>query len=185
MGHWRAPRTARRRRASNGAMDATERFWVLVLAGGDGTRLAPLTRRLAGFPIPKQSCRLLGDRSLLETTLDRIAPLVPRRRTLVIVNREHLGLARPQLTRVPAGNVVVQPRNRDTGPGLVTSLLALERRDPRASVAVFPSDHHVRDEAAFRRHVAEMFSVVAQHPERLVLLGVRPEHAEAEYGYLV
>ena len=146
-------------------MDATERLWALVLAGGDGTRLAPLTRLIAGLPIPKQYCRLLGDRSLLEATLDRIAPLVPRTRTLVIVNRGHLSLARPQLRRIPSANVVVQPRNRDTGPGLVTSLLALEHREPKATAAVFPSDHHVRDQAAFRRRVAEMRSVVAQHPD--------------------
>ena len=140
---------------------AADRLWALVLAGGDGTRLQALTRLIAGAPIPKQYCRIVGDRSLLETTLARIAPLVRRERTLAIVNRGHLSLARPQLAAIPTSNVLVQPRNLDTGPGLLVSLLALARRDAAATVAVFPSDHDMRDEAAFRRHVARMASLEA------------------------
>src|SRR5215470_5471976 len=74
-----------------------ESFWALVLAGGDGTRLQSLTHLIAGAPIPKQYCRILGPRSLLETTLSRIAPLVSAERTLAIINRDHLAIARPQL----------------------------------------------------------------------------------------
>jgi Nucleotidyl transferase len=76
------------------ANPSTESFWALVLAGGDGTRLQGVTRMIAGAPIPKQYCRILGSRSLLETTLRRIAPLVAAERTLVIINRDHLTIAR-------------------------------------------------------------------------------------------
>lgn len=160
------------------------RVWALVLAGGDGTRLQALTRLIAGAPIPKQYCPILGDRSLLETTLDRIAPLVPRERTLVIVNRAHLRLARPQLVSVPSSNVIVQPRNLDTGPGIVMSLLELARRDPAATVAIFPSDHDIQEEAAFRRHVARMVELVDTRPDAIVLLGVRPDRPDSGYGYI-
>jgi mannose-1-phosphate guanylyltransferase len=163
---------------------ATGRLWALVLAGGDGTRLQALTRLIAGTPIPKQYCRILGDRSLLETTLARIAPLVPPERTLAIVNRAHLPLARPQLAAMPAPNLLVQPRNLDTGPGLLVSLLALAGRDRAATVAVFPSDHDIRDEVAFRRHVTQMADLVAAHPDRIALLGARPERPETGYGYI-
>ena len=110
-------------------MDATTspRLWALVLAGGDGTRLAPLTRRIAGAPIPKQYCRIVGERSLLEETLARLSGLVPRSRTCVVVNRGHLPLARPQTASLPPRNVIVQPRNRDTGPGLLLPILELAR----------------------------------------------------------
>ena len=96
-----------------------ERPWALVLAGGEGRRLRALTQRIAGAPIPKQYCRIAGDRSMLEWTLARIAPLVPRERMLVVVNHSHLELALPQLLDIPPGNVIVQPENRDTGPGIV------------------------------------------------------------------
>ena len=159
-------------------------LWALVLAGGDGRRLQDLTRRIAGAPIPKQYCRIVGDRSLLEATLARIAPLVTRERTLAIVNREHLALATPQLRTVPGWNVVVQPQNRETGPGMLLSLLVLARRRPDATVAVFPSDHHIGDERKFRAHVAHMARLVDAHPDRIALLGVEPERPESGYGYI-
>jgi mannose-1-phosphate guanylyltransferase len=158
--------------------------WALVLAGGDGTRLREFTRALTGHPIPKQYCRIVGDRSLLERTLDRIAPVAPPERTLVIVNRDHLPLARPQLGSVPAENVIVQPRNCDTGPGLVLSLLALARRAPDARVAVFPSDHWVADEGAFVAAVARALGVVGRLPRKMALIGIPPEHPEPDLGYI-
>jgi mannose-1-phosphate guanylyltransferase len=158
--------------------------WALVLAGGDGTRLQALTRAIAGRPIPKQYCRILGDRSMLETTLDRIRPLVPRRRTAVVVNRDHLDLARPQLRPLPADNLVVQPRNRDTGPGILLSLLALRERTGDAVVAVFPSDHFVGDPRRFQAYVRAAFEMVRSDPRRIVLLGIRPDFVEPGYGYI-
>ncbi|HSV05315.1 MAG TPA: hypothetical protein VLI07_02310, partial [Candidatus Binatus sp.] len=83
---------------------------------------------IAGTPIPKQYCRIVGKRSLLEATLERIAPVVAPERTLAIVNSGHLSLARPQLASLPRANVFVQPFNRDTGLGILVSLLELARR---------------------------------------------------------
>jgi mannose-1-phosphate guanylyltransferase len=159
--------------------------WALVLAGGDGRRLQRLTRRIAGAPIPKQYCRITGDRSLLEATLQRVARFAPRERTLVIVNRDHLPLARSQVRGLPPGNLLVQPSNRDTGPGLLFSLLALARREPAAQVAVFPSDHWVEDDARFVAHVARASRFVADHPEKIALLGIRPDRPDPGYGYVV
>jgi mannose-1-phosphate guanylyltransferase len=102
---------------------------------------------------------------------------------MAIVNRDHLPLARPQLTRLPDENVVVQPANRDTGPGLLLSLLALERRHV-GRVAVFPSDHFVADETALVRHVRRATSVLDHCPDKLVLLGIRPERPEPGFGYI-
>lgn len=157
----------------------------MVLAGGDGTRLQALTRIIAGAPIPKQYCRIVGDRSLLEATLERIAPVVHPHRTLAIVNRGHLKLARPQLVRLPVSNVLVQPRNLDTGPGILVSLLELARRDSEATVSIFPSDHDIRAEVPFRAHVVRMAHFVDGHPDKIALLGVRPDRTETGYGYVV
>lgn len=162
-----------------------ERLWGLVLAGGDGTRLQDLTRLIAGAPIPKQYCRIAGDRSLLEETLARLGGLIPPARTLAIVNRPHLELARSQMRDVPERNVIVQPRNRDTGPGLLLSLLTLARREPNAIVAVFPSDHHVRDAETFRSAVRRATALTVEHPEKIVLLGVVPDRPDPGFGYVL
>ena len=174
--------------ALNGAEPSKEQPreppWALVLAGGDGKRLQVLTRKIAGAPIPKQYCRITGDRSLLEATLARIVPLVPRERTLVVVNRSHLELALPQLRDVPPANVIVQPGNRDTGPGIVFGLLDLIARRPVAPVVVFPSDHYVDDGSAFREHVERATLVVDRFPSKIALLGIRPTHPEPAFGYI-
>ena len=165
-------------------MNRLTNHWALVLAGGDGTRLQELTRLIAGTPIPKQYCRIVGERSLLESTLDRIRPLAPNERTLAIVTRNHLSLARPQLATLPADNVLVQPSNRDTGPGLLFALLAIAARDPEACVAVFPSDHYVADDERFRAAVRRARRVVEQRIGALALVGIRPDHVDTGMGYI-
>jgi mannose-1-phosphate guanylyltransferase len=159
--------------------------WALVLAGGDGTRLKELTREIVGTPIPKQYCRLLGEQSLLEATLDRTKHFAGRERTLVIVNRNHLDVAREQLRGLPPRNVLVQPCNRDTGPGLLFALVHLQRRNANALVAVFPSDHYVDDGRAFIAHVKRAVGIVTEQTEKVAVLGIRPDRVEPGYGHIL
>jgi mannose-1-phosphate guanylyltransferase len=159
-------------------------FWALVLAGGDGTRLRDVTTQIAGRPIPKQYCRILGDRSMLETTLARVSPLVPHKRTLVIINQDHLEMACPQVSGLPTTSVLVQPQNRDTGPGLLLSLLEIADRDPSARVAVLPSDHYFENDEALRAHLARADEIVARNPRMIVLLGMQPDLPDTGYGYV-
>ncbi|MGE0022023.1 MAG: sugar phosphate nucleotidyltransferase [Hyphomicrobium sp.] len=171
--------------AASTATLENENGWALILAGGDGTRLQALTRIITGVPIPKQYCRIIGEKSLIEATLARVSCVVPRERTLVILNENHLDVARTQLATLPRQNVVVQPCNRDTGPGLVMALLFLARRAPEATLAVFPSDHFIRSQAAFAASVERMQRVLAVYPEKIVLLGVRPDRVDPSLGYVI
>jgi mannose-1-phosphate guanylyltransferase len=159
--------------------------WALVLAGGDGRRLQELTRTIAGAPIPKQYCRLLGEQSLLEATLIRARHFVAPDRTMVVVNHNHLDMARAQVATLPTSNVLIQPCNRDTGPGLLFALLSLARSHPTATVAVFPSDHYVDNDHAFIRHVDRAARIVTLHPDKIVLLGIQPDRPEPGFGYIV
>src|SRR5574340_1280971 len=159
--------------------------WALVLAGGDGKRLQELTCEIAGAPIPKQYCRLLGQQSLLQSTLARTQHLTPHGRTLVLINDNHRELAQGQVGMVPSGNLLVQPGNRDTGPGLLFGLLSLARVHPNSTVAVFPSDHFVDDEPAFVAHVEQAVRVVTLYPDKIALLGIQPDRPTPGFGYLV
>lgn len=171
--------------AASTATLGKENVWALILAGGDGTRLQALTRIITGVPIPKQYCRIIGEESLIEATLARVSCVVPRERTLVILNENHLNVARTQLATLPRQNIVVQPCNRDTGPGLVMALLVLARRAPEATLAVFPSDHFIRSQAAFAASVESMQRVLAVYPDKIVLLGVRPDRVDPSLGYVI
>jgi mannose-1-phosphate guanylyltransferase len=166
-----------RRRAAN--------RWAIILAGGDGTRLQDLTRQITGAPIPKQYCRILGGPSLLEATLARTQGFAPLDRTLALVNRQHLGIGGEQLRVLPPQNVLTQPYNRDTGPGVLLALQSLARRDPHACVAVFPSDHYVGDDHAFIEHVIQAADLVTRRPEKIAVLGIRPDRPEPAYGYIM
>jgi len=161
----------------------TRRLWGLVLAGGDGRRVRALTQVISGSPIPKQYCGIVG-RTLLERTLRRTGRSIPLARTLVVLNRDHLPVANAQLHDLLPLNLVVQPENRDTGPGMLLPLAVLERRDPEATVAVFPSDHWISSDRRFMRHVERAADAVERWPERIAVLGIQPTRPDPECGYL-
>src|SRR5712691_5007185 len=116
--------------------------WAVVLAAGDGARLRPLTRLLYEQDLPKQFAVIEGGRSLLQSTLDRLAARFPAERT-VVVGKSQETVARHQLRDFAGVEIVAQPRNLGTGPGLLLPLARVRAREPGARVAVFPSDHHV------------------------------------------
>jgi mannose-1-phosphate guanylyltransferase len=158
---------------------------ALLLAGGDGTRLQELTSKIAGAPIPKQYCRLLRGSSLLEATIARARLFAPPERISVVINEDHVDLAKDQVKALPESNVIVQPMNRDTGPGMIYALLHLERTYADATVAVFPTDHYIDKDWAFIAHVLRAVYAVSQLPDKIAILGVVPEKPETGYGYIL
>jgi mannose-1-phosphate guanylyltransferase len=160
------------------------RTWAVVLAGGDGSRLKPLVRRLFGEDRPKQYTPLLGSTSLLRQTLDRVGRLIPAERTIVVSQYDHAHYLDRELCDAAAPRVLLQPENRGTGTAVLYAAHTIRRLDPEAVVAVFPSDHYIREEDTFLAHVAEVSGFITHHPERLVLLGAPPTSPEPEYGWV-
>jgi mannose-1-phosphate guanylyltransferase len=157
---------------------------AIILAGGDGTRLAEVTRRHDGVHVQKQFCALTGGTSLLEQTRRRVASCVAPEQTLFALNRKHQDFFSPLLADVQRENLVIQPQNRGTAPAILYSLLRLAELAPAASVLLMPSDHHVGDEVALKRSIDLAFIEVEHRPETIVLLGVSPESAEIGYGWI-
>jgi len=157
--------------------------WGIVLAGGEGIRLLPLTRCITGDNCPKQFCVVSGSCTLLGRTLARVAPLIPPERTVVVANRGHAGyLCRDLPGSVP--HTLLQPSNKGTGPGILWPVHWVSWRDPEAIVVVFPSDHFVHQERAFLAYVARAVRVVHRWPELIVLLGMDPDGPEEGYGWI-
>jgi mannose-1-phosphate guanylyltransferase len=157
--------------------------WGIVLAGGDGVRLKPLTRLISGDDRPKQFCSLYGSTTLLEQTRLRAQRSIRAEQILFSLNRVHQDFYLRQLADCPAQRVI-QPGNRGTGAAILSSLLVIARKDPNATVAVFPSDHHYSDEDAIAQAVEGAFELSRREPDSVILLGAKPSGPEVEYGWI-
>jgi mannose-1-phosphate guanylyltransferase len=165
-------------------VSARDNEWAVILAGGDGTRLKSLTRRIAGDERPKQFCPVLGQTTLLEETQRRTVLELARERTLYVVNQAHGLYYAPILGDQPSSNLVVQPCNRGTAPAILYSLLRINAVDPKAFVALFPSDHYISDNKKFMAHIRAALDSARHRPDLVILLGLDPESPEVEYGWI-
>jgi mannose-1-phosphate guanylyltransferase / mannose-6-phosphate isomerase len=152
----------------------------VILSGGSGTRLWPMSRSL----YPKQLLALTGERSLLQETALRLAGGGGFAAPLVIANEEHRFIIAEQLRAigVDAAAVVLEPVGRNTAPAATIAALRLVRDDPDALMLVMPSDHAIVDADAFRAAIAH--AAAAARAGRLVTFGIAPERAETGYGYI-
>ena len=128
-------------------MSSRPNIWAIVLAAGDGTRLASLATDDHGNVVPKQFCSLNGGPSLLRKALLRAQRIVPRRQVCAIVTRKHESYWRPMLRSLPPANVIVEPRNCGTANGVLHGVLRIFEREPHARIVFLPADHHVHSEA--------------------------------------
>lgn len=163
-----------------------ENCWALILAAGEGKRLRSLTTTSNGDSVPKQFCSLNGGRSLLHEAIARAhAVIQTNERICTIVAGEHRRWWERPLRELPKDNIVVQPSNRGTANGMLFPLLHILERDPEARIIVLPSDHFVRNETLLNRALEHALSRVEHDPKHIVLLGIEPEEADAELGYIL
>ncbi len=159
-------------------MASSEDMHVIIMAGGIGSRLWPISRRNR----PKQFQPLLSDRSLLADTYERVLPLTSPDRVLVVTGEQFVELAREQLPDVPPQNIVGEPAGRSSGPAVALAAARIARRDPQALVLATPSDSYIGDQVAYRDYVAIAAEAATQG--FIVTLGVIPSHPDTGYGYI-
>jgi mannose-1-phosphate guanylyltransferase len=154
-------------------------------AGGEGSRLHGLTMTALGIAVPKQFCSLRGGHLLLLEALKRAEAIARPEHICTIVSQHHRRWWGPALSANPIANIVVQPRNCGTANGILLPLLYILARDPEARVVLLPSDHHVRDEQALAVALRTAAQELPTRRDQIVLIGILPEEADPDFGYIV
>jgi len=155
-------------------------LYAIIMAGGIGTRLWPESRR----SFPKQLMTFLGSRSFLQSTVDRLRPLVPPERIGVVTGERLRDLIAGQLPELPAESILVEPCARNTSGCIALAAIWCLARDPDAVMVLLPADHVIQPTEAFQNSLAQAAEIVAQNPEKLVTLGVAPTYPAESFGYI-
>lgn len=153
-------------------------YHALIMAGGSGTRLWPLSRKVS----PKQALALLEERSMFRVTAERLDPLIPLDRVWVVTNADMAAIFQEQVPGIPARNYVIEPNARDSGPAAALGLAHIAAADPGATVAILSADHHISNVDEFHR-VLDLARGQAQHGH-VVTLGIKPSFASTGFGYI-
>ena len=153
---------------------------AVIMAGGSGTRFWPESRGLQ----PKQLLKLVGQRTMIQSTVDRLKSLIPPERILIVTGAQLVDDIWNQLPQLPPGALIGEPCRRDTAPCIGLAALEIVRKDPQGIMAVMPSDHVISPDAAFQEAIALAAKLVEQSPERIVTFGIRPTYPAESFGYI-
>jgi mannose-1-phosphate guanylyltransferase len=156
----------------------SDRF-VIIMAGGKGERFWPVSREKT----PKQLLALLGDRSFLQQTVDRVLPLVPLRNILIVTNEVQAPEVRKQLPKLPKENIVSEPIGRDTTAAVTLGAALVGARSTTGVMAVLPADHVIPEEKKFQQVLADAFDLAARG-QAIVTIGIKPTEPATGYGYI-
>jgi mannose-1-phosphate guanylyltransferase len=152
--------------------------YAVIMAGGGGTRLWPVSRK----DRPKHLLPVLGEQTLLQGTVSRLADLFPMERILIVTVRGQLDEIQRQVPEIPAENLIIEPAARGTASVVGLAATVLRKRDPEAVMAVLPADHFIRNRDLFNYVMGEAFDVARK--KYLVTLGITPTTASTAYGYI-
>ncbi len=155
-----------------------EHTYAVIMAGGGGTRLWPVSRRES----PKQLLPLIGDETLFQSTVQRLDGLFPPERILVVTVAEQAAEMQEQAPQIPPENYLIEPAPRGTASVVGFAAAVLHKRDPQAVMAILPSDHFIRNRDLFHYLLAAAVDVAKTG--YLVTLGITPTYASTAYGYI-
>lgn len=156
----------------------TEHYYALILAGGGGTRLWPLSRK----ETPKQLLKLIDDRTMFQISVERIAPLFPPERIFIVTGAQYLDIMREQAPHIPEQNFVVEPSGRDSGPAAALGVAVIHQQDPDAIIAQLAVDHYIGKPALFLELLKSAYATACKG--YIVTLGIAPSFPATGFGYI-
>lgn len=156
-----------------------EHYYAMIMAGGGGTRLWPMSRQST----PKQFLPLVEDDSMFKISVQRLAPLFTPDRIYVVTGEKYVATLREQAPEIPAENFIVEPYGRNTAPAAALGVTVIQKRDPEAIIAILTADHHIANKEKFRRVLASAYDIADSH-NFIVTLGISPSYPSTGFGYI-
>ncbi len=153
---------------------------IVILAGGSGTRLWPVSREKS----PKQIQPLIGKKTLLQKTYSRIRKGFKEGDVFISTNKQYLEEVRKQLPQVKKSQLILEPVSKNTAAAIGLASVMLARKNPKEILATVNSDHFVKEEKEYLRVIKQAGRAVQKYPDYLVLLGLNPTYPETGYGYI-
>ena len=153
---------------------------AVIMAGGSGTRFWPASR----MGLPKQLLKLVGERTMIQATVDRLGTLVPPERTLVVTSARLIDAVAEQLPQLPRMSIVGEPCKRDTAACIGLAALMVSCHDPHAVMVVMPSDHAIATDQDFQAAIGAAVELVEAAPQRIVTFGILPTYPSESFGYI-
>ncbi len=161
--------------------DLKNAVYPVLLAGGVGSRLWPLSRELS----PKQVIKFFGEDSLLQSTIKRIIPVLNKENVRIVCGDKHFDETARQMEEtgiLPAGKIICEPCGRNTAPAILLAVLNILKHEKDAVLCVFPADHVVRDNSIFQDKLKSAIKLADEG--FVVTFGIRPHYPETGYGYI-
>lgn len=154
-------------------------IYGLILAGGKGSRLYPLSR----VAEPKQFLKLINDKSFLVNTVERILPIIEKENIYVVTNTDYKEKVKKELEHISEQKIFVEPANKETATCIGLSAIKLLKQDANAVMVVLPSDHYIRGEKDYVDTLSQAIEL-ANRRRCIVTLGIEPNRPETGYGYI-
>ncbi|MFA9397242.1 MAG: mannose-1-phosphate guanylyltransferase [Clostridiaceae bacterium] len=154
-------------------------IYALILAGGKGVRLYPLSRKSK----PKQFLNVFGNKSFLRDTLDRVLPIINKDNVYVVTNEDYKEKIYEETDEINKENIFVEPENKETATCIGLSCAKLLKKDKDATLVVLPSDHYIEGKREFKDTILQGIEI-AEKKRGLVTIGVLPTRPETGYGYI-
>ncbi|MEK7096450.1 MAG: sugar phosphate nucleotidyltransferase [Patescibacteria group bacterium] len=154
--------------------------YAVIMAGGQGTRLWPLSRK----NMPKQLHRLSSDKSLIQETVGRLLPIFKPDQIFISTTPEYQEEINNQLPEIPAKNYIIEPvaMGNAAACGLATMLIA--KKDPEANIIFYPADQSIKNEERFQQTLQYAFLQLNQHPDHIITIGIEPNRPDTGLGYI-
>ena len=152
----------------------------VIMCGGSGSRFWPLSTP----DMPKQFLKLLGDRSLLKLTVERLLNISDIENIFLVTSKKYEDLIKSEIPEIPLENILYEPSAKNTTAAIYYALETIKRKDNSSIIGVYPADHYIKNEKDFITAVKDAYDYINSDKDRIYTLGIKPNYPSTSYGYI-